>query len=124
LPEDAAVVRGPVGIGQTARPQTGQDVFEPVRLEADQFESETVEFEITQLTAEQIGVPARPRRKFVVGQAIGLLLLFAPAARDDHRDGRQLQLCPCRNPPMPGDQHALLVNQDRIRPPPFADGFA
>ena len=56
-----------VGIGKTARPQTGQDVFKPVRLEADQFEVETVEFEITQLTAEQIGVPARPRRKFIIG---------------------------------------------------------
>jgi len=77
-------LRGAVWIGQTTRPQTGQDVFKPIWLEADQFEVETVEFEITQLTAEQIGVPARPRRKFIVGQAIGLLLLFAPLARDDH----------------------------------------
>src|SRR6202030_2982920 len=105
--------RGAVGIGQTARPQTGQDVLEPVRLEADQFESETVEFEITQLTAEQIGVPARPRRKFIVGQAIGLLLLFAPPARDDHWDGFHPQPWRCANPPMSSDQHALLVNQDR-----------
>src|SRR5439155_6973882 len=77
--------RDAVGIAQTARSQTGQDVFKSVRLEADQFEIETVEFEITHLTAEQIGIPACPRRKFVVGQAIGLLLLVTPAARDDHR---------------------------------------
>jgi hypothetical protein len=36
-----------VGIGKTARPQTGQDVFKPVRLEARQFEVEIAEFEIT-----------------------------------------------------------------------------
>ena len=74
--------RGAVGIGQTARSQTGQDVFKSVRFEADQVKVETAKFEITQLTAEQIRVPARPRRKFIVGQAIGLLLLFAPPARN------------------------------------------
>jgi hypothetical protein len=50
-------------------------------LEADQIEIETAEFEITQLTAQQIGVPTPPRGQFIVGQAIGLLLLLAPAAR-------------------------------------------
>ena len=33
------------------------------------------EFEITQLTAQQIGVPTPARGKFIVGQAIGLFLL-------------------------------------------------
>jgi hypothetical protein len=76
--------RDAVGVGQTARPQAGQDVFKPVRLEAGQVEVETAELEIPQLAAEQIGVPACPRRrKFIVGQPIGLLLLFAPPARDD-----------------------------------------
>jgi hypothetical protein len=45
-----------VRIGQAARVQTGQDHFKPVRLEADQFEVEATEFEITQLIAEQLGV--------------------------------------------------------------------
>ena len=44
-----------VRIGQTARPQPGQDILEPVRFEADQVEVEAIEFEITQRTAEQIG---------------------------------------------------------------------
>src|SRR5205814_554657 len=44
--------RGAVGIGQTARSQTSQNVLEPVRLEAGQLEIETAEFEITQLVAE------------------------------------------------------------------------
>jgi hypothetical protein len=51
-------LRKAVGIGQTTRSQIGQEFFKPRRLEADQIEVETAEFEITQLGAEQIGVPA------------------------------------------------------------------
>ena len=61
--------RDAVGIGQTARPQTGQDLLKPVRLKANQVNVETAEFEIAQLTAEQIEVPTSPRRKLIVGQA-------------------------------------------------------
>jgi len=43
-----------VGIGHTARSQAGQDLFEPMRLEADQVEVETAEFQVPQLTAKQI----------------------------------------------------------------------
>jgi hypothetical protein len=46
----------------------------------------TAEFEITQFSAQQIGVPTPARGQFIVGQAIGLFLLLAPALRDDHRD--------------------------------------
>jgi hypothetical protein len=38
--------RDAVRIGQTARPQTRQDVFEPIRLETDQAEIEIGKFEI------------------------------------------------------------------------------
>jgi len=66
---------------------------EPVRLESGQSEVETAEYEITQLTAQQIGIPTPPRGQFIVGQAIGLFLLLAPALRDDRRDRyRQPQL--------------------------------
>ena len=51
--------RDAVGIAQTARPQSGQDLLEPMRLEADQVKLETAEFEIPQLTTEQIGVQLR-----------------------------------------------------------------
>jgi hypothetical protein len=113
-------IRNAVGVAQTVCSQTGQDRFKPVRLKADQIEIETAEFEITQLTAQQIGVPTPPRRKFIIGQAIGLLLVLAPAARDDHRDRyRQPQLCGSGDPAVTGDQHALLVHQNRIGPPPF-----
>jgi hypothetical protein len=47
-----ACFRDAVGIGQTARPQPGQALFEPMRLEADQVKIETAEFEIPQLTAK------------------------------------------------------------------------
>jgi hypothetical protein len=57
--------RDAVGIGQTARPQAGQYLLQPIRLEADQVEVETAELEKTQLVAEQIGVPARPRRELI-----------------------------------------------------------
>src|SRR5215472_11499412 len=113
--------RDGVGIAQTARPQTGQDLLQPVRLKADQIKVETAGLEVTQLVAEQIEIPARPRRQFIVGQTICLLLIFAPAARDDYRDRRQLQLCRGRDTPMAGDQRALLVDQRRVRPPPSAD---
>ena len=82
MPGDGMIgyFRDAVGIGQTARPQPGQDLFEPMRLEADQIEVETAEFESPELTAKQIGVPAPPRGQFIVGQAIGLLFILAPAA--------------------------------------------
>ena len=68
-----------VGIGQTARPQPGQDLFKPIRLESNQIEGETAEFEIAQLAAKQIGVPAPARGQFIVGQAIGVLFILAPS---------------------------------------------
>src|SRR6516164_2603016 len=40
-----------VGITQTARPQTSQDLFKPIRFEADQIKVKTAEFEIPQFTA-------------------------------------------------------------------------
>jgi hypothetical protein len=79
--------RDAVRIGQTARAQTGQDGFERIRLKADQIEVETAKVEVAELVTEPLEVPARPRRQLVVGQAISALLLLAPAARDDHRDG-------------------------------------
>jgi len=114
-------LRDGVGIGQAARPQTRQDLFQPVRLEADQVEVETAGLEITQFAAEQVEIPARPRRQFIVGQAISLLLIFAPPARDDHRDRRQLQFYRRRDAPVAGDQRAVLVDQRWVRPPPSAD---
>jgi hypothetical protein len=38
-PSDGLIgdIRDAVGIDQTARPQTGQDLFKPARLEADHF---------------------------------------------------------------------------------------
>jgi hypothetical protein len=50
-------IRDAVGIAQTARPQTPQDLVKPIRLKANQIEIETAEFEITQLIAQQIEVP-------------------------------------------------------------------
>src|SRR5215471_1006912 len=52
--------REAVGIGQTARSETGQDLFKLMGLEADQIEVETTELEILQLSAQQIG-GQRPR---------------------------------------------------------------
>ena len=66
-------IRDAVGIAQTTRPQTPQDLVKPIRLKADQIEIETTKFEITQLTAQQIEVPTPPCRQFIVSQAIGLL---------------------------------------------------
>src|SRR6516162_3070876 len=40
-------IRDAVGIAQTARPQTGQDLFKPIRFEANQIKVKTAEFEIT-----------------------------------------------------------------------------
>ena len=68
-----------------------QDLVKPIRLKADQIEIETTKFEITQLTAQQIKVPTPACRQFIVSQAISLLLLLAPAARDNHRDGFEPQ---------------------------------
>ena len=114
--------RDAVRIRQTARSQTGQDVFELIRLEADQIEIETGELERPELVAELLGVPARPRRQLIVGQAIGTLLVLAPAVRHDHRDGFQPQLCRGTDARMTGEQHTLLVDQHRHRPAPFEDG--
>src|SRR6516162_3405152 len=115
-------IRDAVGIAETARPQTSQDLVEPVRLESGQSEVETAEFEITQLTAQQIGVPTPARGQFIVGQAIGLFFLLAPALRDDHRDRyRQPQLRRGGDPAVTGDQHALFVHQDRVGPSPLQD---
>src|SRR6516225_7361209 len=80
-PSDGLIgdIRDAVGIAQTSRPQTGQDLVKPIRFKANQIEVKTAEFEITQLTAQQIGVPTPARGQFIVGQAIGLFLLLAPA---------------------------------------------
>jgi hypothetical protein len=43
--------RNAVGIGQTARPQSGQNGVELIALEADQIEVETGELELPQLAA-------------------------------------------------------------------------
>jgi hypothetical protein len=59
--------RDAVRIRQTARSPTGQDVFELIRLEADQIEVETGELERPELIAKLLGVPARPRRQLIVG---------------------------------------------------------
>src|SRR6516165_10228993 len=59
-------IRDAVGIAQTTRPQTPQDLVKAIRLKADQIEIETAEFEITQLTAQQIGVPTPTRGQFIV----------------------------------------------------------
>jgi len=75
---------------------------------------------ITQFTAQQIGVPTPASGQLIVGQAIGLFLLLAPALRDDHRDRyRQPQLRRGGDPAVTGDQDALFVRQDRVGPPPF-----
>ena len=58
--------RDAVGIAQTTRPQTPEDLVKAIRLKADQIEIETAEFEITQLTAQQIGVPTPTRGQFIV----------------------------------------------------------
>ena len=70
--------RDAVRIGQTARPQTGQDGFELIRLEADHAEIKIGELERLQFVTQQIGVPARARRQLIVGQPIGTLLLLVP----------------------------------------------
>ena len=75
-------IRDAVGIAQTARPQTGQDLFKPIWFKANQIEVKTAEFEIMQLAAQQIGVPTSSRGQFIVGQAIGLLFVLAPAGDD------------------------------------------
>jgi hypothetical protein len=114
--------RDAVRIRQTDRPQTGQNGFELIRLEADQAEIETGKVELPELVTEQLEVPARPRRQLVVGQAISALLLLAPAARDDHRDGFVPQLCRGSNSRCADDHYALLVDQHRHGPPKFDDG--
>jgi hypothetical protein len=114
--------RDAVRIRQTARSQTGQDVFELIRLEADQIEVETGELECPELVAELLGVPAGPRRQLIVGHAIGALLVLAPAVRHDHRDEFEPQLCRGTDARMTGEQHTLLVGQHRHRPSPFEDG--
>src|SRR6516164_3618124 len=40
-------IRDAVGIAQSTRPQTPQDLVKPIRLKADQIEIKTAEFEIT-----------------------------------------------------------------------------
>ena len=114
--------RNAVGIRQTARSQSGQDGFELIRVEADQVDVKTGGFELAELVAELLGVPARSRRQLIVGQPIGTLLLLAPAPRDDYRDRVQPQLCRRIDTRLAGEQHTLLVDQHRHRPSPFEDG--
>ena len=48
-PSDGLIgdIRDAVGIAQTSRPQTGRDLFKPIRFKANQIEVKTAEFEIT-----------------------------------------------------------------------------
>jgi len=59
--------RNAVRIGQTARPQTGQNGVELIALKADQIEVEAGELELPQFAAQLLGVPARPHRQLIVG---------------------------------------------------------
>src|SRR6266446_9677993 len=95
---------------------------EPIRLKADQAEVEIGEPEVLDFGAEQVQVPAPPIRQLVVGQAVGTLVLLAPAARNDHRDRCQPQLRRGTEAPVAGKKVAFLVDQHRRRPSPFADG--
>src|SRR5262249_4352863 len=81
-------LRDVVGIREPARSETLQQVFERVRIKADQAKVEIGKPERLELVARQIGIPFRPRRQLIIGQAVGSLFLLAPAARDDHRDLR------------------------------------
>jgi hypothetical protein len=96
-------LRDAVGIGQTARSETRQDGFEPVRLEADQTEIEIGGPELLELSAELLEIPARPVRKLIVGQAISALFFLALAARNNHRDRRHPRSWSCRDTPVSGE---------------------
>ena len=114
--------RNTVGIRQTARSQRSEDGLELIRLEADQVEVKTAEIELAELVAELLGLPARPRRQLIVGQAISTLFVLAPAARDDHGDVCKPQPCRRMDARMASEQHTQLIGQHRHRPSPFEDG--
>jgi len=61
------------------------------RLKAGQAQIKIGEVERLQLVAQQVGVRTCPRRQLMIGDPVGALLFLAPAPRDDHWNGVQLQ---------------------------------
>ena len=101
-----------VGIGQAlglVRGECGQLVIG--KTGEPQIEVEGLQ--IGQLDPEQFGIPAGVERQLVVGDDIGPLLRLALAPGDHGRDLRQAELSRGKQPAMPGDQAAVLVDQHR-----------
>ena len=104
------VVAGAGGVLAAEQP------VELVVVEAGQAQVEAVELQVVELEAEQPLVPLGVLARAVVHQPVGLGLRRGEAAGDVHRHLGQPELARRLEPRVPGEDHHLLVDDDRLAP--------
>ena len=109
-----------VGVGQPL--VAAEQRHELTGVEAEQPEVGPHFAQVGELDPEQRVVPAGVQRQLVVGQHVGALLGFGPAAGDDYRRLRPAEQACRQHAPMAGDDAALLVDEDRDRPSELTHG--
>ena len=70
--------------------------------------------QVLQFDREDLGVPAGSRGELVVGQDIGALLVVAEMLDAESRNLSHAEIPPAAHPSVAGDDHAVLVDQNRI----------
>ena len=89
--------------------------------EAGQRQVEAEALQLAELEAEQLVVPAGVQRQLVVGNDQRPLLRLAQAGKLDDRHRRHAELPRRQQPPVPGDDAVVAVDQDRVGPAELAD---
>ena len=70
--------------------------------------------QMLQFDRENIGIPAGSRRQLIVSQDVRAFLVVAEMLDADSRNLSHADSLGCGDPSMASDNHAVLVNQDRI----------
>ena len=107
-----------VGIGLTLQHDVDLAAREPGQR---QVEIDIENGKLGELELEDVEVPPRAKRELVVGKAQRALLRVGQVRQRDRRHRAQPdQLC-SEEPPVPGDDPAVAVDQDRIGKPERPD---
>jgi hypothetical protein len=109
--------RGVVGDGKV-RPEVMQNGVDLGRVEAGQHEIKTLLLEqlgqLGELPCEDVAVPTGVLAELVVGDCEQALLRVGEPDGLDRRHHLQAEQLRCREPAMPGQDHVLLVDDDRL----------
>ena len=107
-----------IGFGEV-RAEIVQDRVDLGRVEACRSEIKALPLEqlrkLGELPCQHLSVPAGVLGELVVGNREQALLGFGEPDRLDRRHHLQAEQLRCRKPAMPGEDHVILVDHDRLK---------